>query len=120
MRMSGFTATGRTFSTPQDGSFETWVSSKFGKKLFEIFLKTYSEKLWGISCKELDADFATQRIKKFSLGEAVKHALGIGQENHKTLVSQFAYPIGGTGMIYERMASCIGANGGKVHLLNGC
>ena len=100
--------------TKQDGTFETWVTSRFGKKLFGIFFKTYSEKLWGISCKELDADFAAQRIKKFSLGEAIKNALNLGGKKHKTLVDQFAYPIHGTGMIYERMQTYINAHGGKV------
>ncbi|HNL02607.1 MAG TPA: NAD(P)-binding protein, partial [Leptospiraceae bacterium] len=91
--------------TPDDGSFETWVTGRFGKKFFIIFFKTYSEKLWGISCKDLDAEFAAQRIKKLSLWEAVKNALFGGRGNkHKTLVDQFAYPSGGTGMIYERMA----------------
>jgi two-component system heavy metal sensor histidine kinase CusS len=69
-----------------------------------MFFKSYSEKLWGIPCDQLDADFAAQRIKKFSLGEAIKAALGIGGNGHKTLVDQFAYPTGGTGMVYERMA----------------
>lgn len=100
--------------TKQDGTFESWVTNRFGKSLYEIFFKTYTEKLWGIKCNELDADFAAQRIKKFSLGEAMKNALGIGGTKHKTLVDQFAYPTGGTGMIYERMQTFINANGGKV------
>lgn len=99
--------------TKQDGSFQNWVVSRFGYQLFSIFFKTYSEKLWGISCTELDADFAAQRIKKFTLGEAIKKALGISV-NHKTLVDQFAYPIGGTGMVYERMKTYIEKNGGTV------
>ena len=53
-------------------SFENWVRDRFGTRLFEIFFKTYSEKLWGISCKDLDSDFAAQRIKKLSLFEAIK------------------------------------------------
>lgn len=103
--------------TPQDGSFESWVTSRFGSKLFRIFFKTYSEKLWGISCKELDADFAAQRIKKLSLWEALKNALFGGRGNkHKTLVDQFAYPLQGTGMIYERMARAVQERGGHVYL----
>jgi protoporphyrinogen oxidase len=82
--------------------------------LYTIFFKTYTEKLWGIPCHQLDADFAAQRIKKFSLGEAIKNALGIGGTKHKTLVDQFAYPIGGTGMVYERMEHFINTHGGKV------
>jgi len=87
------------------GSFEEWVTDRFGRRLFEIFFKTYSEKLWGISCADLDADFAAQRIKKFSLGEAIKTALRPGTGGHRTLVDEFAYPHGGTGAIYERMAA---------------
>src|SRR6185436_16923588 len=102
--------------TDPDGSFESWVVHRFGRRLFEIFFKTYSEKLWGIPCDELDADFAAQRIKKFSLGEAIKAALGIGGGNHKTLVDQFAFPTGGTGMVYERMAQRVESLGGAVHL----
>lgn len=101
----------------QDGTFENWVVSRFGRKLFSIFFKTYSEKLWGISCKELDADFAAQRIKKLSLWEAAKNAISGGKNNkHKTLVDQFAYPIGGTGMVYERMKDFVVNKGGHVHL----
>ncbi|MFA6261398.1 MAG: FAD-dependent oxidoreductase [Bacteroidia bacterium] len=104
----------KVFPTRQTATFEGWVTNRFGKKLYEIFFKTYTEKLWGIRCDELDADFAAQRIKKFSLGEAMKNALGIGGTKHKTLVDQFAYPIQGTGMIYERMQQYIDAHGGKV------
>ncbi len=101
----------------QDGTFENWVVSRFGRKLFNIFFKTYSEKLWGISCKELDADFAAQRIKKLSLWEAMKNALTGGKNNkHKTLVDQFAFPTGGTGMIYERMKDFVISKGNKVFL----
>jgi len=100
------------------GDFETWVTSRFGKRLFEVFFKTYSEKLWGIKCTELDADFAAQRIKKLSLMEAVKNAF-LGGGGHKTLVDQFAYPIGGTGLVYRLMAEKFEANGGKLVLNTG-
>jgi len=104
-------------SSPDLSSFEGWVTSRFGKRLFQIFFKTYSEKLWGITCAELDADFAAQRIKKLSLFEVVKHALKLTKRGeHKTLVEQFAYPIRGTGMVYKKMESSIKKNGGKVHL----
>lgn len=107
----------RARPTGPDGSFENWVVGRFGRRLFEIFFKTYSEKLWGISCKDLDADFAAQRIKKLSLYEAIKNAFLGGKGNkHKTLVDQFAYPNGGTGMVYERMADYVNSHGGRVHL----
>ena len=98
--------------TQQDGSFEDWVVGQFGRHLFNIFFKSYSEKLWGISCKELDADFASQRIKKLSLKEALKNAIQKGEGNkHKTLVDRFAYPNQGSGIVYERMADFIEQSG---------
>lgn len=101
----------------QDGSFEDWVVHQFGRHLFEIFFKTYSEKLWGITCKELDSDFASQRIKKLSLTEAVKNAIFGGRGNkHKTLVDKFAYPHYGSGVVYERMADKIRESGNGVYL----
>jgi protoporphyrinogen oxidase len=100
----------------QDDSFEDWVISKFGKRLFQIFFKAYSEKLWGISCQDLDADFAVQRIKQLSLFEAIKHALFQGKGNtHKSLVSQFAYPHAGAGVVYEKMTTYIDGQGGQVN-----
>lgn len=103
------------YSTEQDGSFERWVQGRFGKRLYEIFFKTYTEKLWGIPCTELDSDFAAQRIKKLSLFEAIKNALLNGKGNkHKTLVDCFAYPKDGTGMVYERMANFVSQSGNNV------
>jgi protoporphyrinogen oxidase len=106
-------------STPEGNSpsFESWVVDRFGRRLFEMFFKSYSEKLWGIPCDELDADFAAQRIRKFSLGEAVKSALWPRTAaRHKTLVDRFAYPIGGTGSVYAKMAQAVRDHGGQVHL----
>src|SRR5262249_50473779 len=103
-------------AAPGVDSFESWVVGRFGRRLYEMFFKSYSEKLWGIPCHELDADFAAQRLKRFSLGEAIKHALGAGRQRHKTLVDRFAYPIGGSGMVYERMTESIREAGGQVQL----
>jgi protoporphyrinogen oxidase len=103
--------------TPQNGTFENWICRCFGQRLFEIFFKSYSEKLWGIPCDEVDANFAAQRIRQFSLGAAVKSALGLNKNSlHRTLADQFAYPNGGTGMVYERMAKRILENGGRIFL----
>jgi len=102
--------------TKNISTFEGWVTNRFGKRLYQIFFKTYTEKLWGIPCDVLDADFAAQRIKKFSLGEAMKTALFGNSGKHKTLVDQFAYPHGGTGIIYDRMAKFVESKGYKVNL----
>ncbi len=96
-------------------TFQDWVIERFGKKLFEIFFKSYSEKLWGISCTQLDSDFAAQRIKKLSLYEALKNALFPKGNRHKTLVDEFAYPLAGAGEVYERMARQINEFGSRVH-----
>ena len=102
--------------TKQDGSFETFVKGRFGKRLYDIFFKPYSEKLWGIPCTELDSDFASQRIKKLSLFEAVYNALIKNKaKKHRTLIEQFAYPNQGTGSVYEGMARCIESHGGRIY-----
>lgn len=110
----------RLFPTRDTSTFEGWVTSRFGKRLYTIFFKTYSEKLWGISCSDLDADFAAQRIKKLSLFEAIKNALFQGKGNkHATLVDQFAYPARGTGAVYEAMQAQMESRGATVYVNTG-
>lgn len=101
---------------PNELTFEGWVVKRFGRRLFELFFKSYSEKLWGIPCTQLDADFAAQRIKKFSLGAALLNAAGMNRQRHATLVDKFAYPTEGAGMAYERMAANFEQLGGRLHL----
>ena len=95
-------------------TFESWVSNRFGKRLYRIFFKGYTEKLWGIKCESLTAEFAQQRIKKFSLGEAIISAFKFNKTKHKTLVDQFAYPLGGNGQVYVNMLKIFEANGGQM------
>lgn len=98
-------------------NFQDFVCAAFGEKLYRIFFKGYTEKLWGLPCTEIDADFAGQRIKKLNLFAAIVNALFGGRGNkHKTLVDRFAYPNEGTGMVYERMRSKILQFGGELHL----
>nr|WP_319398817.1 FAD-dependent oxidoreductase [uncultured Carboxylicivirga sp.] len=98
-------------------SFENWVKSRFGNRLYRMFFKTYTEKLWGINCTDLDAAFAAQRIKKLSMYEAVKNAVLKGRGNvHKTLVDEFAYPFNGTGSVYEKMADLINSKGSNIYM----
>ena len=105
----------RVFAKKNLDTFEDWVTDKFGKKLFQMFFKTYSEKLWGIRCDQIDSDWAAQRIKKLSLYEAVKTAIfGNKGNKHKTLIDQFAYPNHGTGEVYEKMARSIVEKGGEI------
>ena len=101
----------------KETTFEEWVSNKFGYKLYSIFFKTYSERLWGIPCSELDADFARQRIKGLDLLEVIKNALfHSAGTKHKTLLEQFAYPKMGGGVPYETIAEKIKERGSHIYL----
>jgi len=99
----------------QEDTFEQWVSNRFGKKLYRIFFKTYTEKVWGIPCDQIEAEWAAQRIKGLSLVSAVKAALfGDKGKSIKTLIEEFDYPRFGPGQMYETMAAKIKEMGGEI------
>ncbi|MEW6359752.1 MAG: NAD(P)-binding protein [Planctomycetota bacterium] len=87
--------------TPDD-TFEQWAVKRFGRTLYEIYFKIYTEKLWGVPCGELSSDFASQRIKGLSFREAVRDAV-FKKSNAATLVKQFFYPRLGFGMIVDKL-----------------
>jgi protoporphyrinogen oxidase len=101
-------------------SFEDWVTNKFGERLFSIFFKTYTEKVWGMSCKEISADWAAQRIKGLSLASAIKNAILPARRPKdrsrvvKTLIDTFRYPRKGPGMMWEVCAQKVEAMGGRI------
>lgn len=98
-------------------NLEQWVSNKFGKRLFTIFFKTYTEKVWGLSCQEIQADWAAQRIKSLSLGKAILNSLGfLGKDRVTTLIDEFQYPRKGPGQMWNRAKELVEKRGGKVHL----
>jgi len=97
-------------------NFEEWVSQRFGKKLFNIFFKTYTEKVWGISTSKIGADWAAQRIKGLSLFKAVKDAIFTPKQKLTTLIDEFNYPRLGAGMMYEKIAENYQARGGELKL----
>jgi protoporphyrinogen oxidase len=103
-------------------NFEDWVSNKFGKRLFSIFFKTYTEKVWGMSCRDISADWAAQRIKGLSLASAIKNALLPKRKSKKrgdvikTLIDTFRYPRLGPGMMWEACAEKITEMGGNVQM----
>lgn len=97
-----------------DVSFEDWVVRRFGRALYEVYFEPYTEKVWGISCQELSADWAAQRISLPSLSEAVKRAISPGAAPPATIISHFWYPRLGFGMIPDRMRSEIERLGGRV------
>jgi len=103
---------------PED-NFATWVSNRFGKRLFEIFFKTYTEKVWGIPCEEIQAEWAAQRIKGLSLRTAILNALFGGRSRGKdgvikTLIDEFLYPRLGPGMMWTRTTELVREAGSEV------
>jgi protoporphyrinogen oxidase len=112
----------RLFPIGNPKSFEDWVTNQFGARLFRIFFKTYTEKVWGMSCKEISADWAAQRIQGLSLAAAVKNGLlpkRRGPDRSrvvKTLIDSFRYPRLGPGMMWEACAARIREMGGEVLL----
>jgi protoporphyrinogen oxidase len=100
---------------PQEETLEEWVTNRFGRRLFLTFFKTYTEKVWGIPCDKIQADWAAQRIKGLSLTTAVTNAL-FKTNNTKTLIKEFDYPILGPGMMWERFQAAVEQQGGEVSL----
>jgi protoporphyrinogen oxidase len=109
-------------------TFHEWVRNQFGERLFQIFFKTYTEKVWGMSCDAISADWAAQRIKGLDLGVAVKNALlrslkpkrsaksANGGVVVKTLIESFQYPRLGPGMMWDAAAKKIRAQGGRLKM----
>ena len=94
----------KLFASPPKNTFESAMTHRFGKRLFEIFFKTYTEKVWGISCGELSSDWASQRIQNLSLPRAVLKALLPRQNGGiKTLSDEFQYPVTGPGLFCDRL-----------------
>jgi protoporphyrinogen oxidase len=105
------------FRPPKDQShFEGWVSARFGMRLYSIFFKTYTEKVWGMPATELQADWAAQRIKNLSLSNAIINAI-LPKRNQKditSLIEEFQYPKYGPGMMWERCTELVEKMGGAV------
>ena len=109
------------FPSREEETLEQWVSNRFGQRLFKIFFKTYTEKVWGMSCSEIRGEWAAQRIKGLSLVTALKNALvGNGNGNRKnvvkTLIDQFDYPKFGPGMMWQEVADIVRKMGSQVWL----
>jgi protoporphyrinogen oxidase len=101
----------------REDSFEQWVSNRFGKRLYNHFFKTYTEKLWGVSADEIRAEWAAQRIKGLSFFSAARSAFfGNDGDKIKSLISEFNYPRFGPGQMWEQMTADIVAQGGEVRL----
>ena len=115
-------AKARLFPIRNPRTFEDWVSNQFGSRLFQIFFKTYTEKVWGMSCQEISADWAAQRIKGLSLRSLILSSLTpasrrpSGKAVIKTLINSFRYPRKGPGMMWEECARKFQALGGTLRM----
>ncbi|MGZ3328366.1 MAG: NAD(P)/FAD-dependent oxidoreductase [Xanthobacteraceae bacterium] len=114
----------KLFPIASPRSFHDWVRNRFGERLFQIFFKTYTEKVWGMSCDDISADWAAQRIKGLDLRVAVmgalKRSFGLkpkavaGGDVVKTLIETFQYPRRGPGMMWEAAAAKVTERGGQI------
>jgi protoporphyrinogen oxidase len=97
-------------------TYEEWVSARFGPRLFALFFKTYTEKVWGVPTDELRAEWAAQRISDLSVASALRAALPGRGETPKSLIEEFRYPRLGPGQMWEEMARRVEAGGGEIRL----
>ncbi|HSB73998.1 MAG TPA: NAD(P)/FAD-dependent oxidoreductase [Terriglobales bacterium] len=117
LRIMGSYLKARLFPFGQEQTLEQWVCNRFGSRLYNAFFKTYTEKVWGVPCSEIHADWAAQRIKGLSLLEAVRNALSSGrQQRIKSLISSFYYPERGPGQMWEALAERLQRKGQPVLL----
>jgi len=105
----------RARRSPDERTFEAWVTSRFGRRLYETFFKTYTEKVWGMPCSEIGADWAAQRIRGLTLRTAVADAFG-RRSRVASLAREFHYPRLGPGQMWERFADLVVAAGGVVRV----
>jgi protoporphyrinogen oxidase len=115
-------ARARIWPVSEPQTFEDWVSNQFGKRLFSIFFKSYTEKVWGMSTRELSADWAAQRIKGLDMGRVLRNALlpkrrvGGADAVIKTLIDRFRYPRLGPGQMWERIRDLLAHAGQPVRM----
>jgi protoporphyrinogen oxidase len=119
----------QAFPNERPVTFHEWVANQFGERLFSIFFKTYTEKVWGMSCDEISADWAAQRIKGLDLWSAMSNALrnqlmpakkgpatNANGEIIKTLIDSFQYPRRGPGMMWDAAARKVRERDGEIHM----
>jgi protoporphyrinogen oxidase len=110
-----------------ENSLEDFFINRFGVELYHTFFKDYTEKVWGVECSQITAEWGSQRIKGLSITNAISHAFkkrftsdkSVSQKNVETsLIGQFMYPKHGPGQLWEEVAKLIIKNGGEIHHQN--
>lgn len=99
----------------EEKTFEQWVVNRFGRRLYQTFFKDYTEKVWGIPCNMIQADWAAQRIQGLSLKTVVSNAV-FGNSHAKSLISEFHYPVEGPGTMWQRFQKGVESRNGQVNL----
>ena len=99
---------------PEEDSFEQWVTNRFGKRLFTLFFKSYTEKVWGIPCSEISSVWAAQRIQNLSLKKTLAKMFSLSGKQYRSLIDRFHYPRRGPTMMWEGMARIIREAGGTI------
>jgi protoporphyrinogen oxidase len=99
----------------EEKTFEQWVTNRFGERLYQMFFKTYTEKVWGIPCSEIRADWAAQRIKKLDLVGAIRKAI-FGGGDETSLINEFYYPKKGPGQMWQRFQRLVRGMDGEVRM----
>ena len=100
------------FPTLPERDFATWVSNRFGRRLFETFFESFTEKVWGMQCRKIAAEWAAQRIQGLSLWSLLRDALFQRSDKQtKTLIKEFQYPRLGPGMLWSRMKEIVEQRG---------
>ncbi len=106
------------FPQKPETNLAAWVSNRFGRRLFEMFFESYTEKVWGIPCTEISSDWAAERIRGLSFPALVKHVFhgqrGRGKNAIRTLIREFHYPRRGPGMMWTRMQEILEQRGSRV------
>lgn len=96
---------------PED-TLDRWVSNRFGRRLYELFFQTYTEKVWGMPCSTISAEWVAQRIRGLSLSSIIRNAFSRNHNGEiKTLIDEFFYPRRGSGQLYDRMREILEENG---------
>jgi protoporphyrinogen oxidase len=98
-----------------EDSYEEWMTNRFGRRLYDTFFRTYTEKVWGIPGHQIRAEWAAQRVQSLSLRRAITHAL-FGRDRSQSLIGEFHYPVHGPGMMWQRFRQSVEDMGGQVWL----
>jgi len=104
------------FAYKREDTFEEYVTNRFGKRLFQTFFKTYTEKVWGVPCSELKAEWAAQRIKGLSLKTTLLSMFVKSKQTIKSLIEEFEYPRLGPGLMWRKLSELIERHDGSVRL----